>query len=105
MHNGVIENTDGYFYLELTVDSCLRWENRILKLCKKLSPVVCHLQRMSFHLTTEQISSFHISNFHMFNLLLTMASELSWIKFSGFKTNVLDSSPKILIMILEVKNY
>ena len=34
MHNELIENTDEYCYLGLTVDSCLRWENHILKLCK-----------------------------------------------------------------------
>ena len=61
MHNELIENTDEYCYLGLTVDSCLRWENHILKLCKKLSPVVCHLQRISLHLTTEQISSLYFS--------------------------------------------
>ena len=34
-----------------------KFDNHMLKLCKKLSPVVCQLQRKSFHLTTEQISS------------------------------------------------
>ena len=61
MHNELIENTDEYCYLGLTVDSCLRWENHILKLCRKLRPVVCHLQRISFLLTTEQISSLYFS--------------------------------------------
>ena len=61
MHNELIENTDEYCYLGLTVDSCLRWENHILKLCKKLSPVVCHLQPISFHLTTEQMASLYFS--------------------------------------------
>ena len=56
-----LSNTNKYCYFGITVDSCLTWEKYIVKLCKKINPIVANLQHLRHFLAFEQIKTLNFS--------------------------------------------